>query len=77
MKHTKTAVGASALLAVGLVGIAAPAASASPRISSADQLRASISQAVALEQKSPTTVGTHPAGRAAQVEVRSAFCSAE
>ncbi len=76
MKNMKTAVGASALLAAGLVGITAPAANASPRIS-ADQLSASISHAVALEQQSPTTVGTHPAGRAAQVEVRNAFCSAE
>jgi hypothetical protein len=79
MKHTRsTVVGATALLAAGLVGVAAPAADAqTQRITSAAQLQASIGQAVALEKLNPTTVAPHPAGRASQVEVRTAFCSAD
>lgn len=52
MKHTRSAVvGVTAVLAAGLVGAATPA-SASTRITSSQQLKASIAQAVALEKQS-------------------------
>ena len=69
MKHTRPAVaGATALLAAGLVGVAAAApAQAQPstgRITSSQQLRASIQQAVAAEQLHPVKLACGPAGQA-------------
>lgn len=77
--RTSTVAGASALLAAGLVGVTAPAAEAAPaRITSAQQLQASIAHAVALEKQSKVVIACCPAGKASNaVHTHTAFCSAE
>jgi hypothetical protein len=80
----RTAAGAAALLAAGIVGIgSADAASAATpqakadRITSTSQLKSNIAQAVALEKAGSTAaIGTHPAGVAASVPDLKAACSA-
>ncbi len=64
MKHTRPAVaGATAVIAASLISVVTSApADAQSRITSAQQLRASIQQAVALEQAQPATLSTGPAG---------------
>lgn len=64
MKHTRPVVaGATAVIAASLIGaVSAAPADAQTRITSNQQLRASIAQAVALEQAQSMTLGTGPAG---------------
>jgi|SwirhisoilCB2_FD_contig_31_20860654_length_424_multi_3_in_0_out_0_1 hypothetical protein len=64
MKHTRPAVaGATAVLAASLIGaISAAPASAQTRITSSQQLKASIQQAVAQEQTQSTTLSPGLAG---------------
>lgn len=64
MKHTRPVVaGATAVIAASLIGaVSAAPADAQTRITSNQQLRSSIAQAVALEQAQSTTLGTGPAG---------------
>jgi hypothetical protein len=65
VKHTRPAVaGATAVLAASLIGaISAAPANAQTRITSSQQLRASIQQAVAQEQAHLTPLGGCLAGR--------------
>ena len=64
MKHTRTAAGgAAAVLAASLIGaVSAAPADAQTRITSAQQLRANIQQAVAIVQAESLTLGSGPAG---------------
>lgn len=70
MKHTRPAVaGATAVLAASLIGaISAAPAEAQSRITSAQQLQASIQQAISLEQAQPTTLSECCAGYPAGAE---------
>ncbi|MDQ2846764.1 MAG: hypothetical protein M3Y77_10540 [Actinomycetota bacterium] len=76
----RAAAGAAALLTVGLVGVAtADAANAQPnaaRITSVQQLKASIAQAASVEQGNSTPIGTHPQGFASSIAVNKPACSA-
>ena len=69
MKNTNaSAVAAAALVAVGLAlgtAGAASAATAAPRITSQEQLRASIAAAVAAESAKPVQLSTNPVGKVA------------
>ncbi len=64
MKYTRPAVaGATVAIAVSLIGAVTSApADAQTRITSVQQLRASIQHAVALEQTQSTTLNSGPAG---------------
>jgi len=64
MKHTRPVVaGATAIVAASMIGaISASPAQAQTRITSAQQLRASIQQAVAQEQAQPTTLSPNTGG---------------
>lgn len=69
MKHTRlTATGAAAVIAAGLAIAAAAPASAAPakaeRITSAEQLRASLAEAIAAERTQSGPLGTNVVGRA-------------
>jgi len=63
MKNTNRAAAAAALVAVGLaLSTGAASAASAPRITTHEQLRASIAAAVAAESAKPALLSTNPAG---------------